>query len=109
MLRHEDKQPRSGIVIAERRRVPIRVSLPERDEGTRLGRDVTRSPDMPDLFTDLDNPGLVVAVLHLGNHFSGHDHLSRIRREGIEPHAATISCRAVRHGPATLSSFSNTA
>lgn len=106
LLLDEDEQPRSGILVAERHRVPRRIPLPERDESSRLGRGVARSPDMPDILADLDDPGLVIAVLRLGDHSSGHTHLSRVDRKGFELHTATLAWAAIL--PTGAGAFSNT-
>lgn len=91
LLFHEDKQARGKIVITERHRRSIGVSLPEADESTRLGRSVSRSPDMPRLVANLGNARLVVTVVHLGSHRNGQPHLGCIGLERTESHAAKLS------------------
>ena len=91
LLFDEDKQARAQIVITERRRRSVRVSLPEGDESARLGRRGSRSPDMPRLVADLGNARLIVTVLQLGGHRNGHPYLGRVDLERTELHTAKLS------------------
>lgn len=91
LLLHEHEQAHGGVVISERRRLPVDITPPESKERARLARSGPGRPNMPCLIADLRDSRLVVAVLQFRSHHNGYPYLGRIALERPEPHTATLS------------------